>query len=225
MSKPTLPSGFLGGQPRFSEMKLRTDSHKEAEFSVQSDNNVVIKLKTGQPTKVVTKLTQCSKDKEIPEYVFVQRKDHDNINFHVGFPDDGYYQFMIFALPETDPTESLPNVYNYLIHVQRNSRPAQPFLKAYTKFYKDCCVLHEPLVLNSTSLHLDRTKFELTVPGAQKVAVHCKEEWFQLEKKSGSKWEGKVDLFKYKGQNTKVTVNAAYDKEGTSYSVLLETFI
>lgn len=52
MSKPQLASGFLGGQPRLGEMKLKTDSHKDAEFRVIADNNVVIKFKTGQPVKV-----------------------------------------------------------------------------------------------------------------------------------------------------------------------------
>ncbi|CAG5130018.1 unnamed protein product [Candidula unifasciata] len=221
MSKPQLAGGFLGGQPRFSELKLKTDSHKDAEFRVIAENSVVIKMKTGQPTKVTTKLTQCSNDKELPEYVFVQRKDYDSIEFHVGFPDNGYYTFMIFALPESDTNDSLPNVYNYLINVERNSRPAAPFVKAYTKFYKDCCVLYEPLVLNSNSQLLDHTRFKMVVPGAYKVAVHTKDEWHQLEKK-GDKWEGKVDLLRYRGQNTKVTVNASYDKDGSTYSVLLE---
>lgn len=128
---------------------------------------------------------------------------------------------MIFALPESDSNDSLPNVWNYLINVERNHRPAQPFCKAYTLAYKDCCYLHEPLILNSNSSYLDHTRFQVVVPKAYKVAVHTLDEWHQMEKK-GDKWETKVDLSKYKGKNAKVTINAAYDKDGTTYSVLYE---
>uniref|UniRef100_A0A0B6Z244 KY-like immunoglobulin-like domain-containing protein n=1 Tax=Arion vulgaris TaxID=1028688 RepID=A0A0B6Z244_9EUPU len=224
MSSQNLPSGWLGQQPKFGDLKLKLDSHKNSEFKVIAENNVIIKLTTGQPTKVVTKFTQVSKDKEQPEYVFVQRKNHDSIHFHLGFPDNGEYQFMIFALPESDSTESLPNVYNYRITVDRIHRPAQPFLKAYSIFFKECCVLHKPLFLNSSSENLDRSRFEVVVPGAQKVAVHAKDEWTQLEKK-GDTWVGTADLLKYKGQNIKVTVNASFDKNASTYSVLLETAV
>ena len=66
------------------------------------------------PPQVVTKFTQVSTDKDLPEYVFIQRKDKDSVRFYVGFPENGWYKFQIFALEETNEAESLPNVYNYL---------------------------------------------------------------------------------------------------------------
>lgn len=169
----------------------------------------------------MTKLTQLGTDKELPEYVFVQRKDHESIDFHIGFPENGSYTFMVFALPESDSSDSLPNVQNYLIHVERINRPAQPFPKAYTIFYKKCCVLEEPLALSSTTPYLDHTLFKLRVPGAEKVAVHANDEWHQLKKK-GDYWEGSFNLLSCKDRNSKVTVNGSFEKDGSSYSVLLE---
>ncbi|CAL1543290.1 unnamed protein product [Lymnaea stagnalis] len=220
-TKPSLPGGFLGAQPKFSEVKLKTDSHKDAEFKVVAESSVVIKFKTGAPIKTVTKLTQCSTDKELNQYVLAQRKDNDSVKFHVAFPENGWYKFQVFALEEKDPAESLPNVYNYLINVERSYKPGQPYVKAYTKFFKEYCYLDEPLWLNASSLNLSNVNFKLIVPGAFKVAVHCGEEWFHLAKK-GDWWEGKADLYKYKDKNSKCTVNGSYEKEGTSYSVLLE---
>lgn len=221
MAKPNIQHGWLGAQPKFSEMKLKTDSHKDGEFKVSGDNSVKIKFDTGAPVKVVTKFTQCSKDEDLPEYVFTQRKNKNGVQFYVGFPENGFYKFQIFAIEESSPSESLPNVYNYLIEVQNNHKPASPYVKAYTKFFTDCCELDEPMVLNEHSSNLDNVKFEMVVPGAEKVAVHCKEEWFHLTKKGGS-WEGRADLARYKGKSEKVTVNANYDKDSNSFSVLLE---
>uniref|UniRef100_A0A2C9LHU8 KY-like immunoglobulin-like domain-containing protein n=1 Tax=Biomphalaria glabrata TaxID=6526 RepID=A0A2C9LHU8_BIOGL len=220
-ARPNLPNGFLGAQPKFSEIKLKTDSHPNAEFKVIAENNVVIKIKTGVPIKVVTKLVQCPNDKELNNYVLIQRKDKDSVRFHVAFPENGWYKFQIFALEENSATESLPNVYNYLIQVDHSFKPGQPYVKAYTKFYQDFCLLEEPLYLNASKRNLDKVQFRMIVPGAYKVAVHCGEEWFHLEKK-GEFWEGKADLLKYSGKNSKVTVNGNYEKDGNSYSVLLE---
>lgn len=139
----------------------------------------------------------------------------------MAFPENGWYKFMIFALEETSPTESLPNVYNYLIHVEGIRKPARRYPTVYTKFYKTYCYLEEPLVLPSASKNFEKVRFELVVPDAEKVAVHCVEEWFHLSKKGGQ-WEGTANLSKYVGKDSKVKVMANYDKDGTSYDALLE---
>jgi len=204
-------------------MKLKMSSHTEANVKVTGDNEVKIKLKTGVPVKLTTRLYESTDgtDKLLEGYVFIQRKDKDAVCLHVGFPSDGFFKFEIFANEESNEAESLPNVYNYLFEVNRNSKPAIPYAKAYTKFYTDYCQLDEPMALCSTSSGLDNMKFEMVVPGAEKVSVHCGEEWFHLTKK-GSEWEGRADLGKYKGKNSKVTVNANYDKNSNSFSVLLD---
>ncbi|RUS78458.1 hypothetical protein EGW08_013781 [Elysia chlorotica] len=219
--KPELPNGFIGAQPRFSELKLKTDSHKSSQIKVDGQNMEWIKLKTENPMKVVTKLVKCAGEQELPGYVLCQRKDDDEVRFLVGFPENGFYKFQIFALPENDPAENLPNVYNYLIEVTGNFLPATPFVKTYTKFYTDCCYLEEPLFINPNSDDLDDVKFKVTVPMAVKVAVHAVDEWFHLEK-NGSKWEGSAALARFKSSGAKITLNANYDKDSNSYSVLLE---
>lgn len=171
--------------------------------------------------KVVTKLVKSPDETEITGYIFCQRKDDDEVTFAVAFPDNGWYKFQIFALPENDSSESLPNVYNYLIEVTDNYKVPCPFVKTYTKFYQDCCYLEEPFYINPNSDDLDDVKFKVTVPNAVKVAVHAVDEWFHLEKK-GSKWEGSAALARFKDTGAKVTLNANYDKDGNSYSVLLE---
>jgi len=221
MARPSIGETWLGAQPKFSEVKLKTDSHEDAEFKVKGDNDVKIKFKTGTPVKVVTKFTQVSTDQDLPEHVFTQRKDKDAVRFYVGFPADGWYKLQIFALEESSSNESLPNVYNYLIEVSDSKKPAVPYVKAYTKFFTDCCELDEPLAADLNTCELDRVKFEMKVPGAEKVAVHCVEEWFHLTKKGGT-WEGCFDLSRFKGKNAKVTVNANYNTNENSYSVLLE---
>ena len=50
--KPTLPNGFIGAQPRFSELKLKTDSHKSSQIKVHGQNTEWIKIKTEDPVKV-----------------------------------------------------------------------------------------------------------------------------------------------------------------------------
>jgi len=222
MARPNIPDGWLGAQVKMSELKIATDSHTRAEFQVKGDNNVKVKFKTGKAVKVVTKFTQCATERDLPEMVFVQRKNKESLQVRVGFPDNGFYKLQLFALEESDSNESLPNVYNYLIEVSGSHRPAVPYPKAYTKFFVDCCELDAPKVLNETSDDLSKVKFDLKVPGAVKVAIHCVEEWFHLESKGGDAWEGKADLSKYKGQDSKVTVNANYDKNSNSFSVLLE---
>ncbi|XP_012941966.1 uncharacterized protein LOC101853808 [Aplysia californica] len=221
MSRTSIPDGWLGAQPKMGELKMRVDSHRDAEFKVRGDNEVKIKLKTGLPVKVVTKLTQVSTDTDLPQFVLTQRKDKDSLTFYVAFPDNGFYKFQIFSLEESSESESLPNVYNYLVEVSDNYKPPTGYVKTYTKFYTDCCWLERPRSLHQGSPRLDDVQFELRVPGAQKVAVHCGEEWFHLSEKDGQ-WEGRADLDRYKGKDAKVTVNANYNKDDNSYSVLLE---
>ena len=50
--KPTLPNGFIGAQPRFSEFKMKTESHKSSQIRVEGRNIEKIKLGTGQAMKV-----------------------------------------------------------------------------------------------------------------------------------------------------------------------------
>ncbi|XP_059160085.1 uncharacterized protein LOC131943812 [Physella acuta] len=218
-TRPELPDGLLGALPKFSELKLKTDSHRQSEFQVAA-NNVCIRIKTAIPVKVGTKLTQCDGEKVLPDYVLTQRPDETYVCFHLGFPSSGWYTFTIFALRETDPSESMPNVYTYLIDAVV-PKPARTYPKVYTKFYTDYCVLEQPMVLNAQQKHLDQVKFDLLVPGANKVAVHVGDEWFKLTK-IGDNWQDTLDLHEYNQPKAKVQVMATYDEEGINYKGLLE---
>ena len=181
--------------------------------------------------QVMAKFTQVSKNKDLKEFFYIQRKDKEAVSFYIGFPDNGYYKFEIFAAEEFSASDAVPNVYNYLFQVKDIPKPAIHLVKAHTKFYADYCVLHEPRALNKHSHGLENIKFKLDVPGAHKVAVHCKmadpplEEWFHMELKGGS-WQGKFDIAKYQGKKSKVTIDANYDMhKDIAYVCLLEYFI
>ncbi|CAL1543291.1 unnamed protein product [Lymnaea stagnalis] len=219
--RPDIPSGLLGSKPSFSELKLQTDSHRNSEFKLEGVNNVVIRIKTGVPIKTVTQLIECSTETEHPTHVLVQRKDKEAVHFHVAFPSNGWFKFLIFALQEEDPSDSLPNVYNYLISAEQVIRPAKPYPAMYSKFYNDCCFLYEPMVLNMNSKHLNSVKFSLVVPEALKVALHVMDEWFHLEK-NGDRFEKTVDLSPYKEKGTTIQAMASYEAQGTRYAALLE---
>ncbi|KAK7008771.1 hypothetical protein BgiMline_000237 [Biomphalaria glabrata] len=220
--RPEVPSCFLGSKPNFVELKLERDSHQESEFTVDGQNNIVITFKAGVPIKVVTQLIQVATETDLVDYVLTQRKNKGSVSFYLGFPANGWYKFLVFALDETDPGDSCPNVFNYLINVQNIKKPARPYPRVYTKFYTDCAFLYQPLVLHSESKNLDKVHFELTVPGAYKVALHVVDEWFLMTKMGEDKWDGVFNLSKFKKPGTKVQVMAAFDPEGTIYSALLD---
>lgn len=51
MSKPEIPQGYLGAQPKWSEYGLSTVTHNSPEIKV-NDTKLEIKIKTSKPTKV-----------------------------------------------------------------------------------------------------------------------------------------------------------------------------
>lgn len=135
------------------------------------------------------------------------------------FPEAGYYKFQIFALEASDESKSLPNVYNYLIHVKDALRQAHPFPKQYAQ-WKDGCYLYSPLVMNSKT-SLAKVDFKVYVPNANAVAIVAAGEWTHLTKK-GENWEGTVGLSKHRGKDVKVTLNANFGPDETKYATLLE---
>jgi hypothetical protein len=52
----------------------------------------------------------------VTPFVFAQMRD-GVIHYLVHMPESDYYKLQLYALPAADPNKSLPNVYNYLIHV------------------------------------------------------------------------------------------------------------
>lgn len=170
---------------------------------------------------MTSSLLQAKDDKDVSEYVFTQTKE-GVLAFVLMFPESGYYKFQIFALEASDQSKSLPNVYNYLIHVKDALRAAYPFPKQYAQ-WKDGCYLYSPLVMNAKT-SLAKVEFKVYVPNAKAVAVVAAGEWFHLNK-HGDNWEGTAGLSKHRGKDVKVTLNANFGGDETKYATLLEYII
>lgn len=212
-----MPEGYLGTQPHFSELRLATDSHPNAEFSLDN-NEVEIKLRAPKPVKVTTNLINTEDESEHSEFVFTQTKD-GTLSFVITFPRSGFYKFQIFALEAKDEAKSLPNVFNYLINVKEALKPAYTYPKQYAQ-WKDGCYLYTPIILNSKT-SLANVAWKVYIPNAKAVAVVAAGEWFHMTKK-GDNWEGSASLSKHRGKDVKVTVNCCYGEDETKYSTLLE---
>jgi hypothetical protein len=219
--RPDLPAGYLGTQPKFSELRLQTLTHDSPDFAVDQNSELEIKFKAPRPVKVTTNLLNSNGDKDVSEFVFTQTKD-GVLAFVLAFPEAGFYKFQIFALEASDESKSLPNVYNYLIQVKDALRAAYPFPKQYAQ-WKDGCYLFTPLVLNAKT-SLAKVDFKVYVPNAKAVAVVAAGEWVHLTKK-GDNWEGTAALSKHRGKDVKVTLNANYGPDETKYATLLEYII
>ncbi|KAK7109510.1 uncharacterized protein [Littorina saxatilis] len=220
MSKPEIPQGYLGAQPKWSEYGLSTVTHNSPEIKV-NDTKLEIKIKTSKPTKVTTNLIEGGTDKEYKELVFTQTQG-DTITLIVLPPAAGFFKLQIYALPAADDSKTLLNVYNYLIQATKAPRsPPAPFPKQFAQ-WKEGCYLHEPLSLTNLS-NLDSVNFKVVVPGAKAVAVTVDSEWFHLTEGSDGIWQGQVKgLSKLKGKATKASLNANYGTDETKYTSLLE---
>jgi len=215
--RPVMPDGYLGSQPHFGELRLSTDSHPAPEFSLDN-NEVEIKLRAPRPVKVTTNLINTEDESEHTEFVFTQTKDNI-LSFLITFPRSGWYKFQVFALDAKDESKSLPNVYNYLVHVKEALRPAYAYPKQYAQ-WKDGCYLYCPIVLNSKT-SLANVAWKVYIPSARAVAVVAAGEWFHMTKK-GDNWEGQASLSKHRGKDVKVTLNCCLGDDETKYSTLLE---
>ena len=104
-------------------------------------------------------MPQVRTEKEFPEYVFTHTQG-DIVSFVISFPEHGWYKFQIFALPVSDDSKSLPNVFNYVINVRRAVKAVYPFPKQYAP-WRNGCFLFSPLILNSSS-RLHNVTFKVT---------------------------------------------------------------
>ncbi|KAK3095837.1 hypothetical protein FSP39_019792 [Pinctada imbricata] len=222
--RPEMPEGYLGPQERFSELGLSVLSHDQPEI-IARENHLEIKLKARNHVKVTHQLVVCKNEHDFSEYVFTQHKD-GVIHLLVHMPEaPEWYKLQIYALPASDPSKSLPNVYNYLIHCTRSMLPVYPFPKQYAQ-WKDGCYLYEPLVVNEHT-KLTNIKWHVHVPRAKQVAVVADgSEWFHLESKGGPVYQGSCSLDHLRGKDKKVTLNANFDTaEENKFSTLLEYHI
>jgi len=220
MERPDMPNGYLGTQPKFAELNMSCVSHTSPEFALDN-NDVEIQFKTPKPVKVTVNLINTKDDSEHSEFVFTQTKD-GVLSFLITFPESGWFKFQVFALDAKDESKSLPNAYNYLIHVKEALKPAYNYPKQYAQ-WKDGCFLYSPVILNAKT-SLANVVFKVFVPSANAVAVVADGEWYHLAKK-GENWEGNAGLSKHRGSGIKVTLNANFGPDETKYATLLEYII
>lgn len=50
--RPEIPVGYLGAQPKFSDLRLQTLTHDNPEFTVDQNSELEIKFKMPRPIKV-----------------------------------------------------------------------------------------------------------------------------------------------------------------------------
>lgn len=218
--KPQMPNGYLGVQPKFGELGMSLLSHQNPEFTLDT-NELELKLKAPKPIKVTTNLIDTRDDSDHSSLIFTQSKD-GLLTFVVTFPRSGWFKLQIFALEASNESKSLPNVFNYLIHVKEALKPAYNYPKQYAQ-WKDGCFLYSPLLLHSKA-SLANVQFKVFIPNALSVAVVAEGEWHHLNK-VGENWEGSAGLHKHRGKDVKVTLNANYGGDENKFSTLLEYII
>lgn len=220
MSRPDLPNGYLGPQSKWSEWGLSTVTHGSPDIT-SNTSTLEIKIRAPKPMKVTSNLIACVDDREYKELVFTQT-EKDTVSLVIAFPDSGYFKLQVYALPSTDDSKTLPNVYNYLVHnTAKPSGRVCNFPKQYAQ-WKDGCYLWEPLNLKGLN-NLDNVHFKVSIPGAKAVALTVDSEWFHLQQGADGVWQGSVKgLSKFVGKVAKASLNANYGSDDSKYSSLLE---
>ena len=219
--RPELPRGYLGAQPKFTELGLYTISHNDPEIATD-DNQFEIKMGTSQPTKVTANLTNARTLQSYAEHVFNQVSD-DVISFLVNVPATGYYKLQVYALPASDDSKTLPGVFNYLILCNAAPSERHSYPKQYAP-WKNGCFLYEPLFLTNAS-QLNNVHFKVRIPNAKSVAVTADGDWQHLQTDGdgdANVWEGSVSLEKHRGTDNKISLNANFGGDTTKYATLLD---
>lgn len=214
---PKLPGGYLGAQPKFNEYGLNTLSHHDPVIHLEK-NQLEIQFATAQEMRVTANLIEADTDKDFPDYVFTQTQG-SVVSFVVTLPNPGFYKLQLYSIPASDTSQQLPGVYNYLINCKKITQQAFPFPKQYAQ-WKEGCFMETPLVLHPNCGN--EVLFRVLVPKAAAVAVVAGDEWTHLSSPQTGMWEGKVKLGGLYGRGVKVTLNANYGGDPTSYATLLE---
>ncbi|XP_076463475.1 kyphoscoliosis peptidase-like [Babylonia areolata] len=223
--KPEMPHGYLGPHGKWEELGLSTVTHNSPDIR-NHEPTMKITLKITNPTKVTANLIDAKDEKEYREYILTQTLDK-LVHLDIHFPHAGFFKLQIYALPSSDESTSLPNVYNYLIQCTKGpSGQAAAFPKQFTQ-WKGGCYLFHPFTLKG----VDAAGIKVLVPGAKAVAFCVEDKWFTLEQRARQKDEGEDALIPwsaqlsglqaFKGKNGALTANYPGDDE-TKYTSLLQ---
>ncbi|KAL8571551.1 hypothetical protein ACOMHN_055670 [Nucella lapillus] len=221
-SRPTVKEG-TGEKSQFKEMKLELRSHKAAEFDAD-DNIFKIELFCPNSVKTIYNLFHydtSGKEEDVKTGVLIQSKDH-KIKFHVAVSEPGWYKLNIFAAPLSSDNSSIPCVYTYLFYLKNVREIAYPYPKQFAD-WKEGCYLSKPKFLNPSS-DLNKVKFKVDVPGANRVAVKAGDEWTHLERVApdSTEWSGDVCLAHHIKNKDKINLNACTGSDETSFATLLQ---
>ncbi|KAF6779604.1 Kyphoscoliosis peptidase [Paragonimus kellicotti] len=166
-------------------------------------------------------------DSVFEENTVLQQMRENQVYFVIRFPHLGFFKFQIYALPYSEPGESLPSVFNYLLEVTQVHRNRSGQVMCFPQQFaqwKEGCYLHSPLdgILSPGQHTGDLVPFRVTVPAAQAVAVVVGDDWTHLTQ-TGDRWEGQVPLKSHWGHERQLAVcaNFANTMDG-NYGTLLE---
>lgn len=227
---PALPPNYLGPQPQFKPLGL-TIAEPADPFIVLEGGELQLSFMMTQPTRMSCQLLFSSEDgdRDYSEYSLQQSVDNA-ITYVFKLPAPGYYKVQFFALPASDPSESLPGVYNCLVECRSTYVSSVPYPKQYG-IWREGCYLYEPLDGHlqpnrpskggaSTYQHVF---FSLDVPKATSVVVVVGEEWFPLDQKPGTtSWNGEVQMESFWERERKLSIVASYDDPPSRFGTLLE---
>lgn len=216
---PKLQAGYLGAQPKFTEFGLNTINQHDPVIHLEK-NTCEIQFSTAQEMRVTANLIEVEGEKDYPDFVFTQTLRNNVISFVVVMPSGGFYKLQLYAIPARDPSQQLPGVYNYLLNCKKITQKAIPFPKQYAQ-WKEGCSMESPLCLHP-DVCPDEAKFRVMVPKAKAVAVVADDDWTHLTSPQPGIWEGVVPMRHHYNKHTKVTLNANFTDDVTSYATLLE---
>lgn len=149
---------------------------------------------------------------DIPDHTMIQEED-GGYTVTVVFPSSGEYELTVFGKTRRD--EGLyPHYFKYLIDANVYGYSGKSgFPVFYQSYLERKCHLRSPLTkyLESGQTH----SFDLSVPGALKVAVVVNDKWNQLRNEGQDNFAGDLLI-----QGTKVTVYALF-QSGDNYHGLV----
>ncbi|VDN12288.1 unnamed protein product [Dibothriocephalus latus] len=162
--------------------------------------------------------------------LILQETRRKQVCFFLRFPHTGYFKLELYALPANDRSDSLPNVYNYLIEASMCHRlrgQVMPYPRQFSNWDRGCYLLTPTegiLGLDDkgrlSSKPPNSLPFDVTIPNAFAVAVVVGDKWTDLTPE-GDHWKGIVDMKKHWGSDQKLALCAKYTKDDSKYSVLL----
>jgi len=180
--------------------------------------------------RVTANLISVEDEQEHQDYIFSNTVG-TNISFIINLPSTGFFKLQIYGVAMADKRQELPGIYNYLINCRQITQAVFPFPKQYAQ-WKEGCFMAEPGVIPTprgpfgSQVQKERlpekVNFRVAIPGAEAVAVVANQEWTHLERLDNQEWTGPVKVNHCYGTGAKVTLNANFGGDKTSYATLLE---